>query len=47
MEKINNKSSKKVHNEEIQEQILDAAEVLFSEKGFSNTSIRDITENAN
>ena len=47
MEKIKIKSSKKIHKEDIQEQILDAAEVLFSEKGFSNTSIRDITEKAN
>jgi len=47
MEKMNIKSSKKLHKEKTREQILDAAEVLFSEKGFSNTSIRDITEKAN
>jgi len=46
MEKINIKSSESSHNKRTREQILDAAEVLFSEKGFSATSIRDITEKA-
>ena len=46
MEKINIKSSESLHNKRTREQILCAAEVLFAEKGFSHTSIRDITEKA-
>lgn len=47
MGKTNTKSGEKLLKEKTREQILDAAEELFSEKGFSNTSIRDITEKAN
>jgi len=46
MEKINIKSSETLQNKRTREQILGAAENLFAEKGFSNTSIRDITEKA-
>ena len=46
MEKINSKSSENLHHKKTREQILSAAEVLFAEKGFSYTSIRDITEKA-
>ena len=43
---MNIKSSEKSYKEKTREQILDTAESLFAEKGFSNTSIRDITERA-
>ncbi len=46
MEKINSKSSENLHHKKTREQILSAAEELFAEKGFSHTSIRDITEKA-
>ena len=46
MEKINIKSSESLHNKRTREQILGVAEELFAEKGFSHTSIRDITEKA-
>ncbi len=43
---MNIKSSESSHGERTREQILCAAEELFAEKGFSQTSIRDITEKA-
>lgn len=46
MEKINIKSSESLHHKRTREQILCVAEQLFAEKGFSGTSIRDITEKA-
>ena len=46
MEKINIKSRGNLHHKKTREQILGAAEDLFAEKGFSHTSIRDITEKA-
>ena len=47
MQKRNIKSSESLRDEKTREQILFAAEKLFAEKGFSRTSIRDITEKAN
>jgi len=46
MKKRNIKSSESLHNKRTREQILCAAKELFAEKGFSHTSIRDITEKA-
>jgi len=47
MEKKNIKAGEDSYKEKTREQILDAAEILFSEKGFSNTSVRNITKKAN